>query len=187
MKKLDIEFNVEKQRLCGLLNLTYNPNEDPAVLIIGGGANIPLKQGYYPAWQEEMLNRGVSSLSFDFRGVGSSDIKLPETSLRTRLTDAHHATDKLNESAKGPLYVARISMGAPIAIHLANLIGAEGFILISPAAYTEEVWGVNFGPEFSQVIRQEGSWEGSPSFAALEQFKGKVLLAYGEQDDVIPT
>lgn len=185
MKK-DIEFSVSGEQLHGLFYLTKEPDSSPAVLIIGGGANIPHKEGYYPAWQEEMLTRGISSMSFDFRGVGLSEGELSKTNLNTRLEDANAATNILKKSANESLYLAGISMGAPVAIRLANIVKPEGLILISPAAYTSEAWGASFGPEFSGIIRTPNSWKSSPDFEALKDYSGKKLLAYGVQDEVIP-
>ncbi len=181
-KHQQVTLHVEGNKLEGHL-LRVEDTTSPRILILGGGANIPYNEGYYATWQKKMAEQGMSSLSFDFRGVGSSDGKLGETTLNTRLDDAREASKLLGLEN---IYIAGISMGAPLAIRLANEIKAKGVILISPAAYSEEARVKYFGDEFSMAIRKPHSWENSPDFEELVKFKGSIILAYGKQDNVIP-
>jgi len=181
----NIEFAVDGERLSGLLFEV--DKKGPKVLILGGGAGIPVSEGYYPAWQKVMAEGGINSLSFDFRGIGASGGDIKETSLNSRLQDARTATETLNGNLpEGKLFIAGVSMGAPIAVRLANEVNADGVILISPAAYSQEARSAQYGEQFSEAIQEENSWKDSPDFKELEKFGGKILLAYGEQDDVIP-
>jgi pimeloyl-ACP methyl ester carboxylesterase len=180
-----VEFEVAGQNLEGLI-VKAGMDGPFNILLLGGGGNIPYQE-YYAAWQTQLASIGVNSMSFDFRGVGASDRELGETSLDTRLEDAIAAMKLLQQ--EGPdrkLYVAGVSMGGTIAIQLANAVGADGLVLVAPAAYSEEARHKQFGPEFTAALRKEGSWEDSPDFSELEQFDGKLLLAYGEEDTVIP-
>lgn len=180
-----VEFEVAGQKLEGQI-VKAGMDGPFNILLLGGGGNIPYQE-YYGAWQAELASIGVNSMSFDFRGVGASDCELGETSLETRLQDAIAAMKLLQEECPGrKLYVAGVSMGGTIAIQLANEARAAGLVLVAPAAYSEEARHKQFGSEFTAALRKEGSWENSPDFSELEQFDGKLLLAYGEDDAVIP-
>jgi len=45
---------------------------------------------------------------------------------------------------------------------------------------------VNFGPAFSQIIRQEKSWQDSDAWPLLAGYRGKILIVAAERDEVIP-
>ncbi len=166
---------------------TRADKEVAGLLIVNGGANIPIAQSPYPEWQGVLGEKGISSLSFDFRGVGDSGVALFDTSLLTRREDVRAALDLFKtQSSKIPMYVMGVSMGAPLAIELALSEKLAGLILTSPAAYSAEAREKNFGEAFSQAIRKPRSWEGSPEFENLKAYNGKMLLAYGVDDDIVP-
>jgi pimeloyl-ACP methyl ester carboxylesterase len=77
-----------------------------------------------------------------------------------------------------------VSMGAPIAISLSLQNTIIGLVLLVPAAYSLEARTKTFGPEFSVEIRK--GWDNSPEFKNLSQFEGKIYLAYGSHDEVVP-
>jgi pimeloyl-ACP methyl ester carboxylesterase len=181
-----VEFEVAGQRLEG--SIVIASKEGPFdILLLGGGGNIPYQE-YYGAWQQHLATIGISSMSFDFRGVGVSDGELYQTSLDTRLDDARVAAELLKQEHPGrPLFIAGVSMGGPVATRLANEIAADGLLLVAPAAYSEEARHKKFGPDFKAAITKEESWMGSPDFTDLEKFPGRLVLAYGQEDNIIPT
>lgn len=181
----EVSFEVAGKRLEGsIIEAGHKGLFD--ILLIGGGGHIPHKD-YYGAWQNELASVGVSSMSFDFRGVGASEGQLSETGLGTRLEDARSAVDYFKKQRPNrKLYIMGVSMGGTTAIQLANEIQADGLVLAAPAAYSEEARHKLFGPEFTAALKQEDSWVNSPDFDGLEQFKGKLILVHGDQDDVIP-
>lgn len=185
MKIKPVEFFVEGSALNGMVY--HEKGSNAAVLILDGGSNVTHNQSYYPIWQHFLVNNKISSFTFDFRGVGDSGLKLEGTSLNSRLTDALKAVEILkSETSVDKIYITGVSMGAPIAIRLANLVNANGLILISPSAYSEEVWGKNFGTAFTDIIKTEGSWKKSKSFEELKKFAGDIILTYGQNDEVVP-
>lgn len=153
---------------------------------ISGGANLP----HWPNdWQEILASSGVTSISFDFAGVGDSEGELKRTNLLTRLEDSRQALELFADYAGiGPesICIMGVSMGAPLAIKLAGEAKAGSLVLAAPAAYPEEAWDKNFGEDFSAAIRVPNGWESSVEFDGLNSFLGKILLAYGEKDEVIP-
>lgn len=182
----NIEFQQDGQQLAGLLYEAPGVN-NPGLVILRGGANIPNSESDNPVWQQAMADQGINSLSFDFRGTGDSEGVLAETSLKTRADDARAAIETLKQqSSSGDIYLAGVSMGAPVVVKIAAEVGAKGVVLISPAAYSAEAEDKNFGSAFSEAIRKERSWEGSPDFDALKAFHGEMLLAYAKGDHIIP-
>lgn len=182
--KEELTFNSGGLKLAGTL---YKANPERAgVLFIAGGGNIPRKESYYTALQEGLVESGVTSFNFDFRGVGEAEGRLDESSLNTRVEDAKSALEALKENCDtDKIYLVGGSMGAPVAINIMNL-EVTGLLLFAPAAYSMEARDKNFGPAFSEAIRKTESWKNSPDFERLKEFGGKTLLLYGTKDEVIP-
>ncbi len=182
--KEEIEFISAKKRLFGDLYIAKT-DEQAALLIIAGGGNVPRAEGWYPELQEALAEKGITSFAFDFTGVGQSEGVFSETSLITRINDAQVALSLLQENCKSKnIYVMGVSMGAPIAISLSLQNTLTSLILLVPAAYSLEARTKTFGPEFSVEIRK--GWDNSPEFNNLSQFEGKIFLAYGSHDEVVP-
>jgi alpha/beta superfamily hydrolase len=162
------------------------PNEKAAALLIAGGGNKHRDDGYYSAWQEVFVKAGISTLNFDFRGVGESEGNLDESNLNTRTDDARVALEflKANTDTKN-IFIVGTSMGGPIAIRIVDSF-IKGLLLAVPAAYSKEADGMNFGPDFSEVIRIPESWGDSLEFDRLKQYSGNTFLLYGDKDEVVP-
>lgn len=182
--KEDISFNSQGYTLVGTLYKASN--EKASALLIAGGANTPRLEGYYPPWQEFLLENDVTTFNFDFRGVGDGEGRLDETNLNTRVEDAKAALGVLKQhSAKGNLYVVGISMGGHVAIRVVDT-DVKGILLAVPAAYSFEARDKNFGPAFSEAIRKSESWKNSPDFKELKKYNGNTFLLYADNDEVIP-
>ncbi len=163
-----------------------SPERPPAAVLLrlGGGANLPHRPNL---WQERLAGRGIASMGLDFAGVGESSGVLESTTLLTRLADASEVWQYLEDKfPEAPKYLMGVSMGAPIALWLAAETSPDGLILASPAAYSPEAHDKPYGPAFSAAIRQPEGWRRAREFDDLESFRGKVLLAYGDRDEVIP-
>lgn len=165
------------------------PRDKPAktgVMRVGGGANLP----HWPnRWQETLASSDIASISFDYAGVGDSQGELHETSLLTRLADACRAYEifrDVADVASSTTYIMGVSMGAPLTIQLGIEYQCEGIILASPAAYSRHAWDKTFGDAFREIVRKGESWRDSVEFDSLRTFPGKILLAYGLQDTVVP-
>lgn len=157
------------------------------VLFLSGGANIPLKESFYPDLQQQLQENGINSLSFDYRGVGSSSIPLEQTGLMTRVEDAKAAIKVLRSKVQGKLVVVGLSMGGSTAIQLSAELGnINCLVLIYPAAYSKNARTKEFGELFKAEITRPNSWQTAPEFEELQRYKGELLLAYGAKDTVVP-
>ncbi len=126
---------------------------------------------------------GIPSVSFDFIGHGDTGGNLLNSSLRGR-TD--QASAVIRHTCTEPLTLIAASMSGYTAIKLTEKFTVDNLILLVPAVYTAEAYGLPFGPEFSAAIRVPGSWQESDAFSILEGFKGNLLVIAAESDDVIP-
>ncbi len=133
---------------------------------------------------DELKKYSVNGLSFNFSGYGGNPQELAKSSLEKRLSEAENAIKEfhLNE----PLNLCGSSMGGYIAIKLLENHVVENLILFAPAVYDTKAFALPFDSTFSEVIRNENSWENSDAFGSLEKFTGNALIFMGEKDEVIP-
>jgi len=180
-------FLSEGLKLEGFLYSPKPKNAYFGVLFIHGGDNY--LDNRYGLWQKYLAERGFSSFSYHSRGVGGSEGKWEEGTLANRLTDAQNALNFFAESGKvdeNNLTIIGSSMGAHVACRLSEtIIPISVLILQSAAAYALEAENIPFGPQFSQLIRTENSFQNSPAFTAFAKFKRAKGVVYGSEDKVI--
>jgi dienelactone hydrolase len=158
-----------------------------AVLLLSGGKNIPIKDSFYLGWQEQLASWGVASLAFDYRGIEGTGVELGETSLATRLEDTWAAYDALSDRVDASnIFGIGVSMGAATALQLSQERTLKGIGFIYPAAYSMAAHTISFGPDFSSEIRKEDDPGTYTEFQILRDYAGRLLLAYGDVDEVIP-
>lgn len=154
----------------------------PRILCLhGGGPNTG--RGRFDRLRIELSNRNVETCAFDFIGHGDSGGELRSTSLRDRTEQAALLIEK---RMARPLVLLAASMGGYTAIKLLEGQPISGLILFAPAVYASEAYNIKFGPDFSTIIRQQGSWANSDAWQILSGFKGKVFIVAAEKDAVVP-
>jgi pimeloyl-ACP methyl ester carboxylesterase len=157
------------------------------LIFLSGGGRLPFAENHYPVWQDRLAEQGISSLIFDYRGIGATEGLFGTTNLLTRFEDGDMAIKLLNNQfPEREIWLIGSSMGAAVAIELAKRGLAQGLILNAPAAYSTEAREAYFGLDFTTAITKPESWKLSPEFEGLKQLSMPVLLAYGEQDEVVP-
>ena len=85
-----------------------------------------------------------------------------------------------------PTTICAFSMGGHIALELLRSHRIDNLILFSPAIYTPKAFEVPFDDRFTKIIRQKDSWKKAKVVELLRSFIGKILVFYGENDEVIP-
>ncbi len=132
----------------------------------------------------EQLNRGnIPSAAFDFIGHGDTGGQITDTSLKLRTRQAQAV---IGQVCREPLTLIGASMSAYTAIRLTRKFAVKNLILLVPAVYTLKAYNVNFGPQFSALIRKPNSWQNSDAFAILKEFTGNLLVIATQHDRVIP-
>ena len=122
-----IKFAVGTETVRGWLHLAPG-TDNPSLLILRGGGNIPTLQSDNPKFQAQLASHGINSLSVDYRGVGESDGRFTDTGIATRTGDATAAVSALRaHSPGGQLYLFGASMGAPVAITLPKMLAPRDY------------------------------------------------------------
>lgn len=170
------------------------------LLIMSGGIpreterqrNLPLINKLYGLVSMYAQERGVSSVLYNQPGTGKSGGIPEKATLKTRSAAlvglVEHFAKQLTAT---DITIIGSSAGAYMAISAVDElrkreITASRLILLSPAAYPEEVEAVPYGPKFSELIRKPWDVTTSPVFPKLERFMlngGKVLLCFFQEDD----
>jgi hypothetical protein len=176
-----IRFNVGDEKLVGQFFLN-NLDDAPKILFLHGAGKAKKEKVYSLALR--LLNGNISSFCFDFSGHGESTGNLNESSLYKRVLEAQAALTFVNPQNQKT--VCAFSMGGHIALELLRDNPIDNLILFSPAIYTSEAYRVPFDERFSGIIRQKDSWKNADVVNSLHNFRGKLLIIYGEKDKVIP-
>lgn len=186
----DLEFQSHGLVLKGRCFSADEPGR-PGLLFVPGAMPAPYADSdEFNEWREELCDQGINSFVYDGPGFGVSEVDQEGNSLAKRILDAKAAYKTfLTVSQSDPQRLAVI--GSSMAGHIvARLIESQPnircVILDRAAAYSEEAESKVFGPDFSAAIRKPGSWRDSPAFPIFQNFHGRVLIIYGDQEEVVP-
>lgn len=145
-----------------------------------GGAH----RGKLTPLRRELEDRGLGSVAFDFVGHGETGGDLSGSSLRDRTEQALAVIDGLG--LEDPLKVLAASMSGHTAVQLTRFRRIEAMALVVPAMYSSRAYEVEFGPDFSKIIRAPDSWRDSDGWEILGRYEGRLLVVAGGDDRVIP-
>ena len=135
--------------------------------------------------RRELEERGFGSVAFDFVGHGETGGELSRSSLAERTAQARVVIRERGLDRE-PLAVIAASMGAHTAVMLTERVEVDRLVLVVPAMYATEAYGVRFDAGFTEIIRRPGSWETAYGWEVLGRFAGKLLVIAAERDAVIP-
>lgn len=130
-----------------------------------------------------MASLGFGTTAFDCIGHGETGGELSHSSLIGRTEQARAVAEHLGSQLTGCMGV---SMGAYNALQLSKSVPLRSLILIVPGVYHPSAYQVNFGPEFSAIIRQPCSWAESDAWQIVADFSGNILVISAAEDRVIP-
>lgn len=149
-----------------------------AILYLHGGGHADHTR--YTALINRFSALGITGHAFDHHATTLAD-RLAEAEQQLALLKSQHHLEDHN------IFVWGSSMGGHIAARLTRTHpDLAGVILQSAAAYSQAAEHIPFGPDFTAELRRKGSWQDSDTFVDLDNYIGKVLVMYGEHDDVIP-
>lgn len=126
---------------------------------------------------------GFGTTIFDFLGHGETGGDMHDSSLLSRTMQAKAVIDYLEPEVTGCIGV---SMGAYNALQLSREVLFRSLILMVPGVYTPTAYNINFGPDFSNIIRQPRSWAQTDAWRLAAEFSGRLLVIAAENDSVIP-
>ncbi len=166
--------------------------------------------GFYPGLANELAQRGIESLRFDFRGHGESEGKSSEMTIGGEVEDLAAAVLFLGRRTRS-VGIVGTSLGAGIAVLLAAKARRPPFalVLVSPVLdyrrtflEPETPWGKNW---FTPAVLEEATKTGSVSLGGftigaelIHEFETlrpldvlralpiPVLIVHGERDPIAP-
>lgn len=159
---------------------SLEPTAKRQSLMMHGGAR---SQEVFLDLRNLLAHHDIGSIAFDCIGHGQSTGKLADSSLKSRTQQALHLLQHLETKID---VCIGVSMGAYNAIQLSKNLQLDALILIVPGVYTPEAYDINFGEQFSEIIRTKNSWIDSDAWKILHDFKGKLLIVSAEHDEVVP-
>ena len=179
--------------------LAHSSSGNPIVTMIGGIPRDPIRQEKLPLINKlygllglRLLEHSISSLLYNQPGTGGSSGKWQEETLQSRSETLVNLIKHFSETIS-PMDVALIgtSAGAYMAVSAIDRILNLGYkvsklVLLSPAAYPEEIEIVPYGEEFTRLIRKPWDVATSPIFPKLKKFVadgGSLLISFFEADD----
>ncbi|MRT55741.1 alpha/beta fold hydrolase [Enterobacteriaceae bacterium RIT693] len=150
------------------------------VLMIHGGAK-DREAGL--RYRNLLAELGFGSTAFDCIGHGETGGELSHSSLASRTEQAEAIARHLGSRLTGCMGV---SMGAYNALQLSRSVPLRSLVLMVPGVYHPSAYRVNFGPEFSAIIRKPLSWAESDAWQIISEFSGNALVIAAAEDQVIP-
>lgn len=159
-------YTVWSEKISGLL---FSNTEKAKVFFLHGWGNWTKEKRVY--LQKKLLDKWVSSFSFDFSGHGESSGVLEEWSLHKRFLEAKYSIEQYGHSQW--VTVCASSMGCHIAVKLLEVLPIKSLILIAPAVYSEQAFHLPFNSGFTQELRREKSYLENDTMQLFKSFKGK--------------
>lgn len=153
-----------------------------SALFLHGGGPTSSKELYLPM-AKALAKHECISLVFSYPGHGKSPGQIMGSSLAERTQITKELATRLG-FLPGTLLCGS-SMGAHIAMRLVDS-NFQRLALLVPAIYAAEAENVAFGPEFSQILRKEGSFRKSKALDSISSYKNQLVIFRAGQDKVIP-
>ena len=154
----------------------------PHVLLLHG-AGVSNRERWQ-SFRDSLLARGIGSCAFDFIGHGETGGAIASSSLKRRTDQAIQfiRTAKIPT----PLTLIGSSMGAYTALKVSQFFPVDKLIFLVPGMYSRDLYNINFGDKFSEIIRKNRSWENSDAWEILSSFTGEILVIGAEKDETVP-
>lgn len=159
-------------------------DEPKRQLLLLHGAGAASRASFMPL-RQHLQQKGIASTVFDFIGHGQTSGSLIGSSLEHRVQQAETVLYACRHTST-PRALLGSSMGAYVALRLLAAHPCSHLILEVPGVYSPQAYQLPFGPAFSAVLRQTGSWTNSDAWDCLSTFRGHLLIVVAEQDQVIP-
>ena len=179
-------FTVEDASIFTYRLSPHKPRKDNLTAVILHGGGQATNSTSYDAFAQLFANNGVAVISIDFVGHGKTGGSMTDNSLVLR---ERHALAAIQHwvAPEAPLVLIGFSMSGHTVMCLTATLGkrVQHLGLFCPATYAIEAENINFGSDFSKILRTPDSWRASQGLANLANFTGRTLLVTGAHDDVV--
>lgn len=173
-------YTVWSERVSGLL---FSTNKKAKVFFLHGWGNWTKEKRMY--LQKKLLDKWVSSFSFDFSGHGESTGILEEWSLYKRFLEAKHSIQEYGDSSS--ITICASSMGCHVAVKLLEVLPIKSLVLIAPAVYSKKAFNLPFNDWLTEELRREKSYLENDTMELFNSFDGNLRIVLWEEDTVIPS
>lgn len=158
------------------------------------GAGVGLSKDRFLPFHAAFAQAGINSASFDYIGTGVTGGAMSESSLADRIGQVSIVLQWLRDTYGEPqkLGLYGVSMGCYVALGVSHLFPelVKKMMLVAGAAYAQRAHEVQFGPEFTAILRSDSkgqpSWIDSYSFEWLKESPADTLLVVAENDEIVP-
>ncbi len=181
---------VGNEKLSGLL---YVPKlltrKIPSVVILHGRGSSKKR---YDDRAMVIADKGILTLTFDFRGCGESDGRFIDQTIKMGFEDTLAGYDYLVSQPSCDtkrIGVLGGSFGGYQAALLAQHRPVKSLILVAPAIYQDEWWNIvpeTMDPERKALYRQQADISETKAMKAIKKYSGKLLVVEHEKDELIP-
>jgi dienelactone hydrolase len=184
MKKQNIEFKVGDEILRGSLFIPGGNGPFPGIVSYHGrGSN---RKNYLPM-AENLAQKGIMALAFDFRGCGESDGEFKDQTHGMGIEDGKAALEFLltQNVEKTRIGIQGTSFGGFITGMVLNDYDfIKSVVLRAPSAHSDKTLDHKGEVEDGYFATRE-NWINSSSYKGLEKFKGKLLVIESEKDELL--
>ena len=188
-------------RLFCFCELPPEGEKFPFVVMLHGFTGEHIASSFkFPRLSRRLVNRGIATVRFDFRGSGDSEGEFCDMTPLTELSDAIEVLSFIKRSNwfSGRLGIVGYSMGGLIASLLAGRSEGIGALLLwSPLLDSGEFFrreALNFseGEEFKDVLglrlgkRFQRDGLNVDPLMELKKHSGHSLIVHGSDDEAVP-
>jgi pimeloyl-ACP methyl ester carboxylesterase len=179
---------LERPKDAGYGRIAYHrlsaANDREPGLVWLGGFRSAMNGAKAQALAAFAADRGCACLRFDYSGHGASEGRFEDGTISTWLADAYLAVTQLT---RGPQILVASSMGAWIALRLAQRLRAAGegdriagFVLLAPAVdFTEDLIWQAMSRQARRHLAEDGVWYRPSAYADTPDPITQGLIADG--------
>jgi esterase/lipase len=149
------------------------------------------EKNYLPIAQK-LAEKGIVGLTLSIRGHGDSDGNFDNLTILDAIQDGFNAYDFLTSYDfidNNRIGVCGASLGAAIALAVAQKHQVKSLVLRVPALYTPEMIDMTYKKIMSDeenIFAKISDFSEIPAIKSMEYYKGNLLIVTSENDSVIP-
>lgn len=170
----------------------------PVVIMFHGFTGNHIESHFIFARLSKALEKmGISSVRFDFRGSGDSDLPFEKMTISSEISDALKVVEYTKENFDNKIGVLGLSMGGTVALLTAEKINPDALCLWAPASKNKEVFskgipsvpkdlkffdvgGIRVSKEFIKEILNLDAFE------EAKKYDKPALIIHGTSDQSVP-
>jgi len=191
-------------RILGLVELPDLDNRYPAVMMLHGFTGDHITSAFkFPRLSRRLVESGIATIRFDFRGSGDSEGRFEDMTPLTELRDAQEVLEYVRSQPfyNGNMGLVGYSLGGMIASLLApSERDVKSVCLWSPAILNLELFE-ELSEDFESRLDGDGFLDvgglrisrrfkddalSMDASAELARFSGDVLIVHGTKDETVP-